>query len=144
LKADSVSWKRLNTTQKILLHALQSFSLLRWALLADLSPDVNIFSVVNVSFRQMIWCWNRSCSDFDATTIERLTEMAASDNFTLPGGVYTAIITPFTEDGSNVDYATLDQLVKAQLAGGVTGIVPVRSTTFVSCSASCETRLQDW
>lgn len=42
-------------------------------------------------------------------------------------GVYTAIITPFTSDGS-VDTDALDRLVDAQIAGGVSGLVPVGTT----------------
>ena len=52
--------------------------------------------------------------------------MASAASFKLPGGVYTAIVTPFTEGGNNVDFVALDALVEAQIAGGVTGIVPVR------------------
>jgi len=43
-------------------------------------------------------------------------------------GVYTAIVTPFTEDGNQVDYEALGRLVESQVAGGVTGIVPVGTT----------------
>jgi 4-hydroxy-tetrahydrodipicolinate synthase len=42
-------------------------------------------------------------------------------------GVYTAIITPFTAGGS-VDTDALDRLVDAQIAGGVSGLVPVGTT----------------
>jgi 4-hydroxy-tetrahydrodipicolinate synthase len=42
-------------------------------------------------------------------------------------GVYTAIITPFTQSGA-VDYDALDRLVDQQIAGGVQGIVPVGTT----------------
>ncbi len=42
-------------------------------------------------------------------------------------GVYTAIVTPFRQDGS-VDGDALDRLVDAQIAGGVTGLVPVGTT----------------
>lgn len=42
-------------------------------------------------------------------------------------GVYTAIVTPFTENGS-VDTDALDRLVDAQIAGGVSGLVPVGTT----------------
>lgn len=42
-------------------------------------------------------------------------------------GVYTALVTPFTQAGG-VDYDTLDRLVEAQIAGGVSGIVPVGTT----------------
>ena len=49
----------------------------------------------------------------------------------LPGGVYTALVTPFTEDGSAVDHEALSLLVEAQIAGGVVGVVPVRSACCV-------------
>lgn len=41
-------------------------------------------------------------------------------------GTYTAIVTPFTN--GHVDYGVLKDLVEAQIAGGVTGIVPVGTT----------------
>jgi 4-hydroxy-tetrahydrodipicolinate synthase len=43
-------------------------------------------------------------------------------------GVFTAIVTPFTPDGAAVDYAALDKLLAAQIAGGVAGVVPVGTT----------------
>ncbi|NCN05957.1 MAG: 4-hydroxy-tetrahydrodipicolinate synthase [Spirochaetales bacterium] len=42
-------------------------------------------------------------------------------------GVYTALVTPFKSDGS-VDEVALRNLVDAQIAGGVQGIVPVGTT----------------
>lgn len=42
-------------------------------------------------------------------------------------GVYTAIITPFTVEGS-VDTDALDRLVDAQIEAGVSGLVPVGTT----------------
>ena len=41
-------------------------------------------------------------------------------------GVYTALVTPMR--GGEVDYETLKKLVEFQIAGGVTGIVPVGTT----------------
>ena len=41
-------------------------------------------------------------------------------------GVYTALVTPMR--GGEVDYETLRRLVEFQIAGGVTGIVPVGTT----------------
>lgn len=38
-------------------------------------------------------------------------------------GVYTALITPFTEYG-NVDYTSLERLVNFQIENGIDGIVP--------------------
>lgn len=42
-------------------------------------------------------------------------------------GAYTAIITPFNENG-DVDYAQLRELIERQIEGGVDGIVPVGTT----------------
>jgi len=42
-------------------------------------------------------------------------------------GTYTALITPFNNDGS-VDYTALRDLVQWQIAGGVEGLVPVGTT----------------
>jgi len=42
-------------------------------------------------------------------------------------GVYTAIVTPFNEDGS-VDYGCLKDLIDHQAAAGIDGIVPVGTT----------------
>ncbi len=42
-------------------------------------------------------------------------------------GVYTALVTPFSDNGK-VDYGKLKELVKMQIAAGVSGIVPVGTT----------------
>ncbi len=42
-------------------------------------------------------------------------------------GVYTALVTPFAEDGS-LDEAALRKLVDFQIAGGVAGLVPMGTT----------------
>lgn len=42
-------------------------------------------------------------------------------------GTYTALVTPFTR-GNQIDEAALEKLVKAQIKGGVDGIVPVGTT----------------
>ena len=42
-------------------------------------------------------------------------------------GTYTAIVTPFNQDGS-VDYVRFRELIDMQIAGGVAGIVPVGTT----------------
>lgn len=42
-------------------------------------------------------------------------------------GAYTAIVTPFAQDGS-VDFEKLKELVAIQIGGGVDGIVPVGTT----------------
>ena len=43
-------------------------------------------------------------------------------------GVFTAIITPFTPDGSKIDFARLEKQIEAQAKGGVTGIVVAGTT----------------
>ena len=43
-------------------------------------------------------------------------------------GCYTAIVTPFSADGSSVDLARLEEGIKRQAAGKVTGIVPCGTT----------------
>lgn len=42
-------------------------------------------------------------------------------------GTYTALVTPFNQDGS-VDYGALEELVKWQIIEGVEGVVPVGTT----------------
>ena len=43
-------------------------------------------------------------------------------------GTYTALVTPFSADGESVDFEALDRLVDAQIAGGVSGLVPCGTT----------------
>ncbi|HHH10778.1 MAG TPA: 4-hydroxy-tetrahydrodipicolinate synthase [Sorangium sp.] len=43
-------------------------------------------------------------------------------------GTFTALVTPFTEAGDQVDHSALERLVEAQLAGGVGGLVPCGTT----------------
>ncbi len=43
-------------------------------------------------------------------------------------GTFTALVTPFTKDGEAVDVRALDALVEAQIAGGVSGLVPCGTT----------------
>lgn len=43
-------------------------------------------------------------------------------------GVLTAIITPFTADGLEVDYPALKQLIEDQISAGVNGLVPCGTT----------------
>lgn len=47
--------------------------------------------------------------------------------WTIPDGVYTALVTPFTADGA-VDRAAWRRLLQRQVAGGVAGVVPVGCT----------------
>lgn len=43
-------------------------------------------------------------------------------------GVYTALVTPFTEDGSKIDWAAFEKHVEAQVTAGVTGVIPCGTT----------------
>lgn len=43
-------------------------------------------------------------------------------------GTWTALVTPFTADGSAIDWEAYDALVDSQLAGGVSGLVPCGTT----------------
>lgn len=43
-------------------------------------------------------------------------------------GVYTAIVTPFTQGGGKIDYAAFEKLVEAQIKAGIDGIVPCGTT----------------
>ncbi|MGI9014109.1 MAG: 4-hydroxy-tetrahydrodipicolinate synthase [Phycisphaerales bacterium] len=43
-------------------------------------------------------------------------------------GTFTAIVTPFTNDGRQIDTERLERQMKAQAEGGVTGIVPCGTT----------------
>ena len=43
-------------------------------------------------------------------------------------GAFTALVTPFTEDGAAVDVAAFEALVEAQIAGGIDGLVPCGTT----------------
>jgi 4-hydroxy-tetrahydrodipicolinate synthase len=45
-----------------------------------------------------------------------------------PRGCFTALVTPFTEDGTDVDWAAYERLVEAQVAAGVAGVVPCGTT----------------
>jgi len=44
------------------------------------------------------------------------------------GGAYTALVTPFTEDGSAIDFDAYEKLVESQIAGGISGLVPCGTT----------------
>lgn len=48
-------------------------------------------------------------------------------SWTMPDGIYTALITPFAGDGA-VDRAAWKRLLQRQLDGGVAGVVPVGCT----------------
>lgn len=40
-------------------------------------------------------------------------------------GAFTALVTPFTADGKNVDYDKLREIVEWQIQEGIDGLVPV-------------------
>ncbi len=43
-------------------------------------------------------------------------------------GVYTAILTPFTADGTGIDFEAYARLLERQIAAGVSGVVPCGTT----------------
>ncbi|OQR90121.1 dihydrodipicolinate synthase [Achlya hypogyna] len=43
-------------------------------------------------------------------------------------GAFTALVTPFTADGTQVDYDALRKIVDAQIAQGINGLVPMGTT----------------
>ena len=43
-------------------------------------------------------------------------------------GTFTALVTPFSSDGGEIDWSALDALVEAQIEGGVSGLVPCGTT----------------
>jgi len=43
-------------------------------------------------------------------------------------GVYTALVTPFTADGSEVDFVAFEKHLEAQVAGKISGLVPCGTT----------------
>jgi len=50
-------------------------------------------------------------------------------------GCYTVLVTPFTEDGTEVDHKALRQLVEFQIREGIRGLIPLGSTgEFLSVS----------
>jgi 4-hydroxy-tetrahydrodipicolinate synthase len=51
----------------------------------------------------------------------------AEKTWVMPDGIYTAMVTPFTADGS-VDRAAWHRLVQRQIDGGVAGVVPIGCT----------------
>lgn len=54
-------------------------------------------------------------------------------------GVYTALVTPFTQD-NKIDENKLKELIEMQIAGGVAGLVPVGTTAESPTLSSEETR----
>jgi 4-hydroxy-tetrahydrodipicolinate synthase len=58
----------------------------------------------------------------------------------LPPGAYTALVTPFTPDGTAVDWQAYERLVEAQLEARVTGLVPAGTTGESPCLTDGEQR----
>jgi 4-hydroxy-tetrahydrodipicolinate synthase len=55
-------------------------------------------------------------------------------------GAYTALVTPFSADGSEVDFVAFDRHLEAQLAAGVAGLVPCGTTGEGPTLSSAEQR----
>src|SRR5262245_36999572 len=55
-------------------------------------------------------------------------------------GAYTALVTPFSEDGNAIDFAAFDALVEAQIAGGVAGLIPCGTTGEAATLTDAEVR----
>ena len=57
-----------------------------------------------------------------------LSGTAGPSSSLLLQGVYTALVTPFTADGSSIDFEAYEKLLQHQLDGGVSGVVPCGTT----------------
>ncbi len=55
-------------------------------------------------------------------------------------GAYTALVTPFSSDGSEVDFVAFEKLLEAQIAGGIAGLVPCGTTGEVPNLTDAEQR----
>lgn len=55
-------------------------------------------------------------------------------------GAYTALVTPFTQDGSEVDFAAYEKHLELQIAGGIAGLVPCGTTGEVPNLSDAEQR----
>ena len=55
-------------------------------------------------------------------------------------GAYTALVTPFTPDGSEVDFVAYEKHLEAQIAGGISGLVPCGTTGEVPTLSDAEQR----
>jgi len=56
-------------------------------------------------------------------------------------GAYTALVTPFSQDGVSIDFEAFDALVEAQIAGGISGLVPCGTTGESPTLSETEQRL---
>jgi len=55
-------------------------------------------------------------------------------------GAYTALVTPFSPDGSEVDFVAFEKHLEAQLQGGIAGLVPCGTTGEVPTLTDAEQR----
>jgi 4-hydroxy-tetrahydrodipicolinate synthase len=55
-------------------------------------------------------------------------------------GAYTALVTPFSQDGTEVDFAAYEKHLELQIAGGVSGLVPCGTTWEVPTLTDAEQR----
>ena len=55
-------------------------------------------------------------------------------------GAYTALVTPFTQDGSEVDFVAYEKHLELQIAGGISGLVPCGTTGEVPTLSDAEQR----
>ena len=55
-------------------------------------------------------------------------------------GAYTALVTPFSLDGSEVDFIAFEKHLEAQLEGGIAGLVPCGTTGEVPTLTAGEQR----
>ena len=53
-------------------------------------------------------------------------------------GAYTALVTPFSPDGSEVDFVAFEKHLEAQIEGGITGLVPCGTTGEVPTLSEAE------
>jgi 4-hydroxy-tetrahydrodipicolinate synthase len=56
-------------------------------------------------------------------------------------GAFTALVTPFSEDGSTIDFDAFDALVEGQIAAGITGLIPVGTTGEAATLSDSEIKL---
>lgn len=55
-------------------------------------------------------------------------------------GAYTALVTPFSQDGSEVDFTAYEKHLELQIAGGISGLVPCGTTGEVPNLSEAEQR----
>src|SRR5262245_56077890 len=56
-------------------------------------------------------------------------------------GAFTALVTPFSEDGTTIDFDAFDALVEGQIAGGIQGLVPCGTTGEAATLSEAEIKL---